>query len=251
MTIKNRDEIAVMRMGGKILSAALSMVAARLAVGVSLKELDEIAERAIRAAGGEPAFLHYRPDGASSPYPASICASVNEYVVHGLPGDYCLKDGDLISIDLGVRFKGLCTDGARTFIVGNGSPAARRLLEITEAALYLGIKEARAGHTLGDIGHIISSYARKNKISVIKGLTGHGIGRELHEEPVVWNVGRPGEGIELVPGMTIAIEPMFSLGGGDIVREDDDSYRTRDHSLSAHFEHTVAITAGPPLILTK
>ena len=204
MTIKNRDDIAIMRMGGKILSAALLKVAARLAVGVALKELDQIAADTIRALGGEPAFLNYRPDGASSPYPASICASVNEYVVHGLPGDYRLRDGDLVSIDLGVRFKGLCTDSARTFIVGAGSPEAKRLLEITEAALHLGIKEARVGRALGDIGHAISSYARKNNISVVKGLTGHGIGRELHEEPVVWNVGRPGEGIPLVSGMTIA-----------------------------------------------
>lgn len=249
--INFRDQIAIMRQGGRLLAATLDLLSSKVAPGVSLSELDQMAYNHIKAGGGEPSFLNYRPSGAAASYPASICASVNETVVHGLPGDYRLKEGDIVSLDLGVKYQGFHTDSARTVPVGKISAAARHLLEVTETALHLGIAQARPGRTLGDIGHAISRHAKANKVTVIRDLTGHGISRELHEEPTVWNVGEPGRGLELTSGLTIAIEPMFSLGSAAIKQEDDDSYRTADRSLSAHFEHTVAITDDGPVVLTK
>ena len=251
MNIKTKDEIAIMRMGGRILSDTLSKVEKHIKPGISLKELDKIAQENIESQNAKPSFLGYIPEGTSTPYPASICASVNESVVHGVPSGYKLKDGDVITVDLGVYFKGYHTDSAKTFVVGTGSKEARHLLETTEASLYLGIQKAKAGNTLGDIGHAIESYAKKNKIKVIEGLTGHGIGKNLHEPPTVLNTGKPGQGLTLEKGMTIAIEPMFSIGSKHILHADDDSYKTEDGSLSAHFEHTIAITDGEPEILTE
>jgi len=251
MGIKTNDEIAIMRMGGRILADTLEKVSQYIKPNITLKELDQIAQEYIESKNAQPSFLGYSPEGASFPYRASICASVNDSVVHGIPNGYKLKDGDIITIDLGVYFKGYHTDSAKTFIVGTGSKEARHLLETTEAALYLGIQKAKAGNTLGDIGYAIESYAKKNKIKVIEGLTGHGIGRNLHELPTVLNTGKPGAGLELKEGMTIAIEPMFAIGSKYIIHADDDSYKTEDDSLSAHFEHTIAITKGEPEILTK
>lgn len=251
MTEKDSKKIELMSLGGKILTGALDAVSEKIKPGAVLEDLDKTAEDFIRKSGGEPAFLNYCPAGASSPYPASICSSVNEIVVHGTPGDYVLKDGDIVSIDLGVKFQGFITDAARTFPVGKISEDASRLLKATREALSAALKECYVGKTLGDIGFAIESVAKKHKVFVVKMLTGHGVGKRLHEEPTIFNYGRRGEGMKLFSGMTLAIEPMFSLGSENIFQLDDDSYQTSDGSLAAHFEHTIAITEDSPLILAK
>ena len=251
ISLKTSEEIEIMRQGGAILAGALETVGKMVEVGVRLKDIDKAVYEYIKERGGEPAFLNYRPYGAKTPYPASICASVNNIVVHGLPTDYELKEGDIVSIDAGVRFKGFITDAARTFPVGSVSKEASHLLEVTRTALKAAIAEAKAGRRLGDIGYAIETVAKKGKVAIVDLLTGHGVGRELHEEPTVYNYGEKGRGFLLKAGMTIAIEPMFSLGESSIRQTEDDEYATRDGSLAAHFEHTIAITEAGPVVLTE
>jgi len=251
MKLKTKTEITLMRAGGRILRRVLNELSQNLKPGVSLKELDLLARNLIAAAGAVPAFLNYQPAGARLPYPAAICASLDSTVVHGLPTDYRLKNDDLISIDLGVKFQGLFTDAAFTKIIGEGSPNLQKLLRVTKECLILAVKAARPGATLGDLGHAIESHAVQNGFNVIKLLTGHGVGHALHEEPTVYNFGSPGEGLKLKAGLTLAIEPMLTSGSGDIRSLPDDSYVTADGAPAAHFEHTIAITAGAPLILTE
>ena len=250
--IKTEKEIALIREGGRILRETLLNIKANILPGVKLKSLDLIAWKVIKEAGGGayPAFLGYKPSGAEKPYPASICASVNEVVVHGVPNNYELKEGDIVSIDVGVKYKGFYTDGAMTFPVGKISKEAEKLMETTKEALSLGIKEAQVGKTIGDIGFAIEKCAKKNGVFVVKMLTGHGVGKRLHEPPTIFNFGRKGSGEKLLPGMTLAIEPMFALGTGDIKQTEDESYATIDGSLAAHFEHTILITEKKPEILT-
>jgi methionyl aminopeptidase len=248
---KTQEDIEIMAEGGRVLGEVLRTLRAAVRVGITTKELDTIAYDRITAAGMKPAFLHYRPSGAAHGYPATLCASVNNGIVHGLPSDYALQEGDVIKLDLGLKHKGLYLDAAITVGVGVISKEAKKLMAATEEALAAGIKEATIGKTLGDIGFAIESVARRNGFSVAEGLTGHGIGTALHEDPYVLNFGRRGDGEPLEEGMTIAIEPMFAAGSGAIRELPDDSYVTKDGSLAAHFEHTVAITKEGPYILTK
>ena len=253
--IKTKEEIEILREGGKRLATVLYKVKDMVAPGVSTWELDAYAEKLIREYGDEPAFLNYQPDGAKSPYPASLCVSVNDEVVHGIPSkERVLKEGDIISIDLGLKHKGLFTDMALTVAVGEIDESSKMLLEKTEKALYVGIDNARAGNRVGDIGFAIESYVRaqKNKYGIVEVLSGHGVGKYIHEDPYIPNFGKKGTGAKLVPGMVIAIEPMLNTGTKNVILEKDGyTFRTADRKKSAHFELTVLITEEDPEILTR
>src|SRR6185437_360121 len=249
--IKSQQEIDIMAEGGRRLGAVLKRLKDEVRPGVTTLELDKIARTMITDGGDAPAFLNYRPDGARRAYPYTLCSSVNDVVVHGQPSSYALKDGDIISLDLGLKHKGYYLDAAITVPVGKIDSASKKLIVATEEALFAGIKAAKLGKTLGDIGYAIEKVARKNKLSVAEGLTGHGIGTHLHEDPTVFNYGDKNTGLRLAPGMVIAIEPMFTVGEGAILQLRDEGYGTVDGSKAAHFEHTVAITPKGPIILTR
>lgn len=254
--IKTPEEIEIIRECGKRLATVLNKVKEKIAPGVSAKDLDMYAEKLIREMGDEPAFLHYRPEGAHKPFPASLCVSVNDEVVHGIPrSDMVFKKGDIVSIDLGVKHKGLFTDMAMTVPVDGASKTDLKLIEVTKEALYVGIDAARAGNTIGDIGYAIESFVRgmKNaKYGIVEVLSGHGVGIEIHEDPYVPNFGRKGTGAKLVPGMILALEPMLNLGTKHVTMDNDGyTIRTTDGKKSAHFEHTILITDGEPEILTQ
>ncbi|MFA6407496.1 MAG: type I methionyl aminopeptidase [Candidatus Paceibacterota bacterium] len=248
--LKSEKDLELLRISGRILAATLRALSKEVKAGVILSNLDKKAKELILKEGATPTFLGYTPEGATKAYAASICASVNETIVHGLPGKYILKEGDIISIDLGVTYKGYVTDGAVTVGVGNISEEARALLRVTHEALQNGIEECIPGKHLGDIGYAIEKTAQIGKFRVIQGLTGHGVGFALHEDPSVFNYGKRGEGMKLVPGLVIAIEPMFSVKSPYIQQKKDDSFATKDGSLSAHFEHTVVITEEGFEVLT-
>ncbi len=249
--VKTLGEIEKIAAAGAILKQALAVVASAIKPGITLKSLDVLAQNTIVEAGGEPAFLGYQPEGARRPYPATLCTSVNDVVVHGVPSDRKLKNGDVCSIDLGVRLSGYYADSAITVVIGGkATNEVQKLVKVTREALDKGIAAARAGNTLGDIGFAISEHARKNSLKVIRGLTGHGIGTNLHEDPSVFNEGEPGKGLRLLPGMTLALEPMFSIGSSRVEQLDDESYATSDGSIAAHFEHTIVITEKGARVLT-
>ncbi|GEM_PF-12865 len=306
--IKTKEEIEIMAEAGRRLGEILAKLGEEVRLGTRTDALDRKSFQLIREAGCEPAFLNYRPVGAKRPYPATLCVSINDVVVHGVPSKRVIEDGDIVSLDLGLKYKGLYVDAALTVGVGDidsknedtapqavryrnssvanppslptppkqlqlrrpeklrkGSPhsvfspqAARywaeekkKLIVAARNALEAGIKQAVPGKTLGDIGFTIEKFVKAERFSIVEGLTGHGIGRELHEEPVVQNFGKPGKGERLKAGMVIAIEPMISMGGGKIKQLEDESFATADGSLSAHFEHTVAITENGPRVLTR
>ncbi|MEE8131693.1 MAG: type I methionyl aminopeptidase [Candidatus Paceibacterota bacterium] len=249
--LKSPQEIEMIADSGRILAKVFDKVLKEVKVGVSLENLDKLARRLIEEYGGQPAFLGYQPEGASHPYPASICASINDTVVHGLPLNYQLKSGDVLKFDFGVIYKNFYSDAAKTVAVGKVSKTAKLLIKATKKALEQAIKQAKPDNHLGDIGWAINQCVEKAGFKIIQGLTGHGIGFKLHEEPTVYNFGKKGEGIKLKPGMVLAIEPMTAVGSGRIIKRKDNSYVTADSSLSAHFEHTVAITKKGPRILTK
>jgi len=240
-----------MRDAGLRLAHVLQGLVCEVKVGIPTKTLDNECRRLIKEVGGKPAFLGYTPAGSKEPYPAALCVSVNDVVVHGVPGDYRIGDGDLVKIDIGLLYKGFYVDAATTVPVGSISEEARRLLRATEEALRLAVFEAREGNALGDIGATVQRHIESHGLSVIRDLCGHGIGRKLHEDPPVFNFGKRGEGIKLKAGMVLAIEPMVSAGSGEIIQRQDGSFATKDGSLSAHFEHTVAITSKDPIILTS
>ncbi len=245
IVLKTAHELASMRRAGHLAARAIREVAKAVAPGVTTAHLDQLAETFIRDGGGAPSFKGYRG------FPGSICTSVDDQVVHGIPGPRVLEEGEVVSIDLGVLLEGFHADLALTVPVGEAPPEVRRLLATTETSLAAGIAAARAGGTLGDVGWAIQSVVEAAGFSAVRDFAGHGIGRALHEDPQVANVGRPRTGLPLQAGMTLAIEPMVNMGGPDVFMEDDGwTVRTRDHSLSAHAEHTVAITAGGPEILT-
>jgi len=250
MLIKTPEEIEKIRAAGKILAKTAKIVLAEAKEGVVLRSLDKLAEKLIKESGAKPAFLGYRPFGARAPYPCSICASVNDVVVHGVPSDYALQSGDILKLDFGVNLTGWNADAAWTVAIGKIDDAKRKLLKTTETALFDGIKQMKPGKTLGDIGWAINERVNKGGFAVVEGLTGHGIGRDIHEEPSVYNVGQKGRGLELKPGMVLAIEPMVSAGSPKILQRKDDSFVIEDGSVSAHFEHTVAVTEKGPQILT-
>lgn len=249
--IKSEEEIKLMREAGKRLAGVMAELKTFPEVGMATLEIDALAKKLIEKNGGKPAFLGYKPYGATSAYPFTTCISVNETVVHGLPSEYVLREGDLLKIDLGLIYKNYYSDMAVTLPMGEVSIEAKKLMVVTEEALYLGIKAAEAGKHLGDIGFAIQTRVKTAGFSIVESLTGHGIGKKLHEDPYVFNFGNPGEGERLVPGMVLALEPMTSTGKRAVLQLDDDSFVTADNSLSAHFEHTVLITDSGPEILTK
>jgi methionyl aminopeptidase len=245
ITIKSAREIELMRRSGKITAKTLTRLIEAARPGVTTAELDRIAEESILSMGGIPTFKGY------SGYPASICTSVNEQVVHAIPGAYALCDGDLLSIDIGATLEGYVSDSAVTLAIGNVPEAGRRLLRVTQECLMLAIAQMRVGNRLGDIGAAAQRHAEKHGFGVVRELVGHGIGTKMHEEPQVPNYGKPGTGIELREGLVLAIEPMITEGTWR-VRTLDDGWTvvTEDGKLAAHFEHTIAVTDEGPRILT-
>jgi methionyl aminopeptidase len=243
---KSQAEIEAMGRAGRVVAETLAAVGEHVRPGATTHELDEVAEDYIRSQGGAPTFKGYRG------FPASICASPNSMVVHGIPGPYRLGEGDVISIDVGVTLDGFVADSAYTFAVGAIDPEASRLLEVCQAALAAGIAAACSGNHVQDISHAVQKTTEEAGFAVVRSLVGHGIGRAMHEEPQVPNFGEPGRGPLLAPGMTLAIEPMINAGSPEVwVGEDRWSISTDDGSLSAHFEHTVAVTEDGPLVLTS
>jgi methionyl aminopeptidase len=242
---KSEREIEAMAQAGRVVADTLALLGENMRPGVTTLELDELAEEFIRSQGGVPTFKGYHG------FPASICTSPNSMVVHGIPGAYRVEEGDLISVDVGVTLNGFVADSAYTFSVGTIDDEVQRLLDVCQAALEAGIEQARAGNHIGDISAAVQRVTEEAGSSVVKSLVGHGIGRSMHEEPQIPNWGEPGRGPELAPGMTLAIEPMINAGSSEVVvAEDRWSISTDDGSLSAHFEHTVAVTEAAPRILT-
>ena len=243
---KSAAELEGMARAGALAADTIALVGEHLQPGVAMTELDALAEDYIRAHGGVPTSKGYRG------YPAALCISPNSMVVHGIPTDYRAAEGDLIAIDVGITLDGLVVDSAYTFAVGEVDAEGQRLLDVGQEALAAGIEQARPGNRVSDISHAIQMVTEGAGYSVIRSLVGHGVGRSYHEDPQIPNFGEPGRGPELQPGMTLAIEPMINAGGPDVVLHDDDwSISSADGSLSCHFEHTVAVTEGEPLVLTK
>ena len=252
--IKTPEEIEIIREGGRHLATVLYAVREIIKPGVSTKDLDMQAEKLIRDMGDTPAFLNYRPEGAMTPFPAALCVSVNDEVVHGIPKkNRILKEGDIVSIDLGIKHKGLFTDMALTAPVGKVIDKNLKLLQATEAALQAGIEAARGGNTIGDIGYAIENFVHsQGRYGIVEVLSGHGVGRAIHEDPYIPNFGKKGKGAKLMPGMVVALEPMVNLGTKNVTIDDDEwTFRTADRKSSAHFEHTILITEGEAEILTK
>ncbi|MFC6593641.1 type I methionyl aminopeptidase [Kitasatospora paranensis] len=250
--IKTDTALEAMREAGRVVAHALAAVREAAGVGVRLRELDEAARTVLAEAGAHSPFLGYQPSFAPDPFPAVICASVNDAVVHGIPGDQRLHDGDLVSIDCGARLDGWTGDAAISFTVGTARPADLELIAATQQALDAGIAAATVGHRIGDIAHAVGTVARRAGCGMPTDFGGHGIGRRMHEDPHVPNHGRPGRGFPLRHGLTLAIEPMLMAGGHNDYRTDPDGWtlRTTDGSRAAHIEHTVAVTADGPRILT-
>ncbi|MGW3285024.1 type I methionyl aminopeptidase [Streptomyces sp. NPDC001002] len=250
--LKTDTSLDAMYAAGQIVGQALTAVREAADVGVSLLELDEVAHGVLRAAGAGSPFLGYRPSFAPTPFPAVLCVSVNDAIVHGIPTAYRLRDGDLVSADFGAELNGWVGDSAISFIVGEPRPADVRMIETAERALAAAIEAAVVGNRIGDIAHAIGTICRAGGYGIPEGFGGHGIGRRMHEDPGVPNEGRPGRGFPLRHGMAIAIEPMLIAGGGDDYHAAPDGWtlRTNDGSRAAHVEHTVAITNNGPRILT-
>ncbi|SNQ49489.1 Methionine aminopeptidase 1 [Frankia canadensis] len=250
--LKTAAAIEAMAGAGAVVARALAAARAAAAVGVRTRDLDEAAAAVIADAGATPAFLHYQPGFAPTPFPAVICASVNDVVVHGIPGSTRLADGDLVSIDCGAILEGWVGDAAISFTVGTPRPGDQALIDTTAEALAAGVAAARPGGRLGDIAAAIGGVGRGAGYGILRDFGGHGIGRRMHEDPSVPNDGRPGRGMRLQPGLVLALEPMFCAGGRDTYRTAPDGWalHTTDGSRAAHVEHTVAITADGPRLLT-
>lgn len=250
--LKTPSEIKLMREAGRVVARALAAVREHAAVGVSPGELDEVAGKVLADAGATSPFLNYLPGFAKTPYPAVTCISVNDAIVHGIPSTVPLADGDIVSVDCGAVLDGWCGDSAVTFSIGAVAPADAALMETTERALHAGIAAAVPGAKMGDVSAAIGAVCRAAGYGLLAGYGGHGIGRSMHEDPHVANEGRPGRGLRLRPGLAIAIEPMFNIGGRDDSRLDADGWtlRTTDGTRAAHFEHTIAVTEDGPVILT-
>lgn len=247
IVLKTRREIELMREAGRISAGALKLAGEAVQPGITTAEIDKIAHDYIISQGAKPNFLNYNG------FPATACISINSEVIHGIPDrEHIIREGDIVSIDLGAVINGFHGDNAATFACGKISPAAERLCNTTKDALYIGLSKAVAGNRLGDIGFAIQDYCEKRGYGVVRDFTGHGIGTHLHEDPSVPNYGKPGKGARLLPGMTVAIEPMINEGTQDVrILKNKWTVVTADGKLSAHFEHTVAITDGECLILTK
>jgi methionyl aminopeptidase len=242
---KSPEEMEAIAAAGRVLVRCLGLLRAKARPGVTTGELDEAAEKFIRSQGAEPAFKGYRG------FPGSICSSPNSMVVHGIPGPYSLSRGDILSVDVGVVLDGWVADAAITIPVGNVTPLASRLLASTRAALFDAVEQCRPGNRLGDVSHAVQRRVEEDGFSIIRSLVGHGIGREMHEDPQIPNFGEPGTGPELQEGMVFAVEPMVNAGSHEVrVGEDNWAVYSRDGSLTAHFEHTVAVTGEGPRVLT-
>ncbi|WP_458863227.1 type I methionyl aminopeptidase [Acidaminobacterium chupaoyuni] len=245
ITVKSSHELKIMSKAGQIAKAALLAAGDLVAPGVTTRELDNCARKVIEAAGATPSFLGY------GGFPATICCSVNDEVIHGFPGDYVIKEGDIVSIDVGAIYDGYHGDCACTFGAGKISPEAQKLIDVTRQSFYEGIKFARKGQRISDISHAVQVYCEKHGYGVVREFVGHGVGTKLHEEPEVPNYGKPGRGPRLVPGMTIAVEPMVNEGTWQVKTMSNGwTVKTADGSLSAHYENTIVITEGDPIILT-
>ena len=244
VVLKTPGELALMDRANRIVQDVLAGVGERARPGVTTRELDRFAEGFIRSQGGVPAFLNYRG------YPATLCTSINDVIVHGIPDGLTLEEGDILGVDCGVGYKGYYGDAAWTFAVGDPSPEAKRLLDVTREALLLAVEKAQPGGRLGDIGSVVQRHVESHGYSVVRDFVGHGIGASLHEDPQVPNYGAAGKGTKLKAGMVLAIEPMVNAGGADVKMDADGwTARTSDGSLSAHFEYSVAVTAAGPRIL--
>ncbi len=245
ITLKSKREIELLKEAGHIVYLTHQYLHPHIKAGIKTKELDRLAEEFIRSKGATPSFKGYEG------FPSTLCISINDEVVHGFPSDRVLQDGDIISIDIGACYKGYHGDSAWTYTVGKVTDDAKYLLEHTEKALYEGIKQAKVGNRIGDISYAVEKYATEHNLGVVKELVGHGVGTSVHESPDVPNYGTKGTGPKIRDGMVIAIEPMLTLGSPDIYIEDNDwTVKTEDSSLSAHFEHTIAITNEGVIILT-
>ncbi|NLP37154.1 MAG: type I methionyl aminopeptidase [Firmicutes bacterium] len=246
ITIKSQREIKLMRTAGRVVAEVLALLEEAVRPGITTAELDKMAESYIRKANCKPAFLGYHG------FPATICTSVNEEVVHGIPSLRKLQEGDIISIDVGAVYQGYYGDAAMTFPVGDVDPEVLRLIKVTRQSLYEGIEQAVKGNRLTDISHAVQTYVEKNGFSVVRNYVGHGIGNQMHEEPQVPNFGKPGRGPRLEPGMALAIEPMVNMGTWQVeTLQDNWTVVTLDGKWSAHFEHTIVITEDTPMILTE
>jgi methionyl aminopeptidase len=253
ITLKTKEDVAILREGGRRHATIMKELVAMVGPGVKASELNDRAAFLIAEGGDTPAFLNYQPEGAPRPYPAAVCVSINDEVVHGIPNESekIFKEGDVVSIDLGLIHRNLITDMAVTVPVGKISPRLENLLKVTKEALLAGIKAAKGGKRTGDIGSTIERLAKPHAYGVVEELSGHGVGYHVHEDPFVPNYGTAGKGVMLKPGMVIAIEPMFNLGARNITLDPDGyTYRTADGEPSAHFEHTILITKGDAEILT-
>jgi methionyl aminopeptidase len=245
--IKSDDEIAIMRQAGRIVAETMQRLVEEVRPGLVVKELDRIVRKEFDRHGVIPTFLGY----AQPPYPATVCVSVNEELVHGIPGKRVIREGDVVSIDLGCTYKGFVADHAVTIIVGEGTPETRRLVDVTRQALNIGIEQLRPGNRLGQVSHAIQTYIESNGFGVVREYTGHGVGRAMHEEPQVPNFGSPDKGPILKKGMVLALEPMVTVGDWRTKQLDDKwTVATLDGSLCAHVEHTIAVTDGDPVVLT-
>ncbi len=254
MVAKTAGEKDILREGGRRLATILRRLAATVAPGVSTDELDTLALRLIREGDDEPAFLHYTPEGAERPYPATLCVSINDEVVHGIPNEKprIFMEGDVVGLDLGLAHKGLIVDAALTVVAGQADREALRLIETTKKALAAGIKAARGGAHIGDVSAAIEEVGKGAGYGSPRELGGHGVGHHVHEQPHIPNFGKPGKGEVLTPGMVLALEPMLNEGTGAIeIDKDGYTIRTRDGKRSAHFEHTILITEGEPEVLTR
>ena len=250
ITLKSRDELKLMRDAGRVVAETLQVLVAMVKPGTNVLELDEAVRREYSRRGVVPTFLGY-PPGAKRPFPATVCVSVNDEIVHGIPRDRVIQDGDIVSIDLGATVKGYVGDAAVSVICGAARNGTAELVRSCEESLTAGIQAARLGNRMGDIGHAIQTLAEDRGYGVVREYVGHGVGRRMHEDPQVPNYGEPGKGLRLKPGLVIAIEPMLNMGDWHTKKDDDDwTIRTADGSLSAHFEHTVAVTPEGPVVLT-
>jgi methionyl aminopeptidase len=249
--VKNVREIGLMKESCRIVAEVLALVGSRIAVGMKTRDLDTIAEEYIRSRGGEPAFKGYGHDRQNL-FPGTLCVSIDDEVVHGIPDGGKIEEGQVVSIDVGVKKNGFFGDGARTFPVGRVSEEKTRLLRVTEEALLLGIAQARAGNHLHDVSAAVQRHVEAAGFSVVRDLVGHGIGKNLHEDPAIPNYGEPGTGVLLKEGMALAIEPMVNAGSHRVTVGDDGwTVRTADGKPSAHFEHTIVVTTGEAEILTR
>jgi len=249
--IKTSDEIERIRHSGKILAEILRRLKAEIKPGVQLMELERLTRNFLDLASAAPTFLGYRSEGSRDPYPFALCTSVNETVVHGRPSSYSLRQGDILKLDLGVSWQGGFTDAAVTIPIGSVSEEANKLIRTTKNALSEAVRAVKPGNTLGDIGFAVQHVVARAGFKILEGLTGHGVGLEVHEDPIVYNFGQPGAGMKLKEGMVLAIEPMTSLTSSKAVQMADDSFVTADGSISAHFEHTVLVTKTGAEILTE